>query len=288
MKAPRRQKPSYEYPDIPEYDARKKLALEREYIGIYISGSLLDDYSKNIEALSPMSIGYINAAVNEENEEYGGVSDKQTVTLVGIITGSNKKTTKNGDMMAIVTLEDKTSQIKVLVFSKLYEKVSSLVNVDSIVSVVGDISIKDDETAEILARKVDALVRDSEYSGSAPLKREYQKAESQSAYRSERTSYTSQQAENRQIKAEPKQTQMPKKDFSGASKIYIKVPSLDCVQYRRSMALVEIFCEGKCEVIFYDNSSASYRKLSSPRLELTENVYKLLSDICGNENVIVK
>jgi hypothetical protein len=54
------------------------------------------------------------------------------------------------------------------------------------------------------------------------------------------------------------------------------------------MALVEIFCQGKCEVIFYDNSSASYKKLASPKLELTENVYKLLSDICGKENVIVK
>ena len=38
----------------------EKLSLEKEYIGIYISGSLLDDYTKNIEAISPINIGYIN------------------------------------------------------------------------------------------------------------------------------------------------------------------------------------------------------------------------------------
>jgi hypothetical protein len=87
---------------------------------------------------------------------------------------------------------------------------------------------------------------------------------------------------------EVQKTRQIKAELSSASKIYLKVPSLDSVQYRRAMALVEIFCEGKCEVIFYDNSSASYKKLASPRLELTQNVYKLLSDICGKENVIVK
>jgi len=261
--------PSYEYPDIPEYDARKKLALEREYIGIYISGSLLDDYNKNIEALSPMNIGYINASANEENEEYGSISDKQTVTVVGIITVSNRKTTKNGDMMVILTLEDRTSQIRVLVFSKLYEKVSSIVGVDSIVSVVGDVSMRDDGTAEILAKRVETLRRDSEYSSQTlPDKNIDRKLTKE--------------------KNEVQTVKQPKTDLAGASKIYLKVPSLDCVQYRRIMALVEIFCEGNCEVIFYDNSSASYRKLASPRLELTENVYRLLSDICGKENVIVK
>ena len=278
--------PSYEYPDIPEYDARKKLALEREYIGIYISGSLLDDYSKHIEALSPMNIGYINAGANEENEEYGSISDKQTVTVVGIITASNKKTTKNGDMMAIVTLEDKTSQIRVLVFSKLYEKVSAIVNTDSIVSVVGDISLKDDGTAEILARRVEVLVRNGEYSSAPATVQEDKKV-----YRNESTQHSEVNKTGRSTPSESYQTPVkpqPRQDLSGASKIYIKVPSLESRQYRRAMALVEIFCEGKCEVIFYDNSSSAYRRLASPRLELTDNVYKLLCDICGNENVIVK
>jgi DNA polymerase-3 subunit alpha len=261
--------PTYEYPSVPEYDARKKLSLEKEYIGIYISGSLLDDYRKNIEALSPINIGYINACANEENEEYASISDKQTVTVVGIVTACSRKTTKSGDMMAIVTLEDKTSQIKVLMFSRLYEKVSSLIGVDSIISVVGDLSIRDDGTAEILAKRVEVLRRDSEYSSAALPNKEI----SRSPVR-----------EN----AEVQTTKQIKTELSTASKIYLKVPSLDSVQYRRAMALVEIFCEGKCEVIFYDNSSASYKKLASPKLELTENVYKLLSDICGKENVIVK
>ncbi len=265
--------PTYEYPSVPEYDARKKLSLEKEYIGIYISGSLLDDYTKNIEAISPINIGYINACANEENEEYGSISDKQTLTVVGIVTACNRKTTKSGDMMAIVTLEDKTSQIRVLVFSKLYEKVSSLVSVDSIISVVGDLSMRDDGTAEILAKRVEALRRDNEYSAPTSSGRDFGK-EVRKAPVSEKTgSQTVKEA---------------KTDFSSASKIYVKVPSLDSTQYRRAMALVEIFCKGRCEVIFYDNSSASYKKLSSPRLELTENVYKLLSDICGKENVIVK
>ena len=265
--------PSYEYPDVPEYDARKKLSLEKEYIGIYISGSLLEDYSKHISEISPISISAINASASEDNEadgEYGTVKDRQTVNIVGVVTASNKKMTKNGDMMAIITLEDRNAQIKVLVFSKLFENVAPIVNTDSIISVLGDVSMKDDGSAEIIARKIAPLVHNAKYAS--------EKGEVKTVARSEP-----------QAEASQKVREMPQKaDLSEASKVFIKVPSLDSEQYKRALALVTIFSEGSCEIVFYDSSSSAYRKMSSPKLELTSNVYRLLCDICGKENVIFK
>ncbi len=252
--------PSFEYPSIPEYDAHKKLALEKEYIGIYISGSILDDYSRNISDISPLSISTVNASANEENEEYGAVADRQTVNVAGIVTASNKKVTKNGNMMAILTLEDKSAQIKVLVFSNVFEKFASLTNADAIISVVGDVSMKDDGTAEIIAKKLSPLIHNSRY--------EYQRKRDEKV-------------------AEPRETPKTNENLH-TSKVYIKVPSVDSEQYKRVLALVEIFSEGSCEVVFYDSATSSYKKMSSMHLEVTDNVYRLLSDICGKENVILK
>ncbi len=263
--------PSFEYPKIPEYDARKKLALEKEYIGIYISGSLLEDYSKNISDISPIDILAINSSANEESEEYGTLSDRQSVNVVGIVTASNKKMTKSGNMMAIITLEDKSSQIKVLVFSNVFEKSASLTSVDSIVSVFGEISIRDDGTAEIIAKRISPLICNDQYSQKkVPIKNEVPSTPSAYAPR-----------ENSARAPEENKA-------TGASKVYIRVPSLDSEQYRRALALVEIFDDGVCEVVFYDSASAAYKKMSSSRLDMTSNVYRLLCDICGKDNVILK
>ena len=256
---------SYEYPNIPEYDTKKKLSLEREYIGVYVSGSLLDGYSDHISDISPTDISIINmSASDEENaQEHEAVKDRQSVNIVGIVTASNKKQTRNGDMMAIITLEDKASQIRVLVFSKIYEKFAAYTGVDSIVSVFGEVSIKDDGSAEIVARKIEPLITNGSYT---------------------RKTVTAAKAPEERVQRTP----VIDNTAIYHKKLYIKVPSLDSEEYKRAIAVVSIFCEGDTEVVFYDSSSSSYHKILTLKTDVTENAYKLLCDICSKENVILK
>lgn len=251
---------AYEYPDIPEYDSKKKLSLEREYIGVYISGSLLDGYSKNISDISPTEIADINLSASEEDAadtEYEKIKDRQSVSVVGIITAANKKATKSGDMMAIITLEDRRAQIKVLLFSKVFEKYAPLISADLAVSVFGEVSMKDDGSAEIIARRVEALVPNEKYQSAPSVP-----------------------------KNEPKKTEAEARP--AAKTVYIKVPSIGSEIYKRALATVSIFDEGSTDVVFYDNSSATYHKMSSLRTDVTANAYKLLCDICGRDSVILR
>ncbi len=263
----------YEYPDVPEYDARKKLSLEKEYIGIYVSGSLLDDYTDSLSALQTTDIITINSSASDESDISDGderIKDRQNVNIAGIITSVNKKVTKNGAVMAIATLEDRTSQIRILVFPALFEKLARYIANDAIIAVNGDVSMKDDGSAEILVRRIAPISRNGEGSP-AP---------------SQKTPAPAATYEHSRPVLAPMGEKTP--DLHSAKKIYVKLPDLSGDVFKRAFAIYEIFCDGACEMILYDSSKGEYKKLPGATFEPTDNAYRLLCSICGKENVIIK
>ena len=152
----------YEYPDLQELELRDILRLEKEASGMYFSGHLTDEYSANARDIGAVQISDILSAFDEENEtpEY---SEKQLVSVVGLIAERTVKRTKNGDNMAFLTLEDKYGEIECVVFPKVYEEFSPMLNVDEIVGVCGEISVREEEPPKLIARAFAPLRVNSRY-----------------------------------------------------------------------------------------------------------------------------
>ena len=151
--------PSFEYPDIEEFSKKELLMFEKEIAGMYFSGHILDSYSKHIQSLKHINI--IDIIGDEEKDsEY---KEKDSVKIVGIITSKTIKQTKKKENMAFITIEDATSEIEVIVFPKAYEKYSHLLNVENVVFVNGNISVREDEPCKILLSSVENLSPNSEF-----------------------------------------------------------------------------------------------------------------------------
>ena len=156
----------FSYPDIPEFSLREKLLLEKECSGMYFSGHVLNEYKAHIASLSAARIADILAIANEDGEPL--YRDKQTVTVAGIVTKKTVKTTKNGDSMAFVTVEDRTGEIEVVVFARQYLGSAGILVTESPVVVRGTVSVRDEERPKILMNSCERLLTDTEFAADKP------------------------------------------------------------------------------------------------------------------------
>ena len=125
-----------------EWDKRDKLAFEREMLGLYVS----DHPLAGLEQLLYSSADTTIAALNED----GTVPDGQIVTLAGILTGVQRRITKQGRAWASATLEDLAGGVEALFFPNTYEVVGQYIAEDAIVIVKGRVDRRDD-TPRIMA-----------------------------------------------------------------------------------------------------------------------------------------
>ncbi len=145
---------------LPEFDKRDLLAMEKDTIGLYLSGHPLDDYKDTIMRFSNANIGEINAlAVQEESGEYviaegGRFKDGDFVTVGGIITARRNKMTKNATMMAFLRFEDLYGSLDVIVFPKKYDACASMIHEDSIVFIKARVSLREDEAPKLILENI--------------------------------------------------------------------------------------------------------------------------------------
>ena len=122
-------------PELEEWEKRIRLAFEREMLGLYVSDHPLLGLEHVLLANRDHSIG---ALVAED-----GPRDV-TTTVAGMITAVTRKQTKNGDLWAIVTVEDLEASVEVLLFPKAYQLVALQLATDTIVRIKGRVVGKDD------------------------------------------------------------------------------------------------------------------------------------------------
>ncbi len=147
------------YPEINEYPKRNMLSMEKEMLGLYISGHPLEEYKSELQASVTITTAEL-ASDNEEDAqdiERNSELDGKRVTMGGIIVSVKQKTTKTNNMMAFVELEDLYGTLEIIVFPKIYEKFKSLLVQDTIVLVEGRISQKEEEAAKIICDAVRPL-----------------------------------------------------------------------------------------------------------------------------------
>ncbi|MDD6692819.1 MAG: DNA polymerase III subunit alpha [Olsenella sp.] len=115
-------------PDGVEWDRSVKLSQEHEVLGLYVSDHPLRPYEYALTKARDYQISELTASEEYTNPVTGAtqtrykVPEGESIRLAGMVSSVQKKTTKNGDSMAIVTLEDMEGEITLVVFPKLYKE----------------------------------------------------------------------------------------------------------------------------------------------------------------------
>lgn len=144
------------YPDVGEYPYKQLLSMEKEMTGVYVSGHPLDEYRKELEALE---INTAWVAELKERPDAGIDEDGHQVVMGGILTALRPKATKKGAMMGFITLEDLTGQIECLLFPRIFERYSKLLELDMPVLLTGHLSVREEEDTKLLVDVVEPLVQ---------------------------------------------------------------------------------------------------------------------------------
>ncbi len=118
-------------PDLPQPE---KLRKEKELLGFYVSDHPLKSIQQTARYLAPINL-----------TQFGEQKEGIMVCAVVMLNGVKKVMTKKGEPMAILQIEDLTAQSEAVVFPKYYERISSLLQVDSRLIIWGKIEQKDDK-----------------------------------------------------------------------------------------------------------------------------------------------
>ncbi|WP_084519434.1 DNA polymerase III subunit alpha [Nocardia mexicana] len=123
-----------------EWDTKHKLALEREMLGLYVSGHPLDGVAHVLAAQTDTPIPSILD---------GDVKDGAQITIGGILASVTRRINKNGMAWASAQLEDLTGGIEVLFFPQAYSVYGMDVVEDAVVLVKARVSVRDDRISLI-------------------------------------------------------------------------------------------------------------------------------------------
>ena len=149
-----------ELPELPEYNEKALLSMEKEMVGIYLSGHPLSEYEKILEKYATTNSSEISEIMdaNEGNVLYDG----SRVVIGGIIIKKQNKITKNNNMMAFITLEDLYGTVEGIIFPKIYDDCKDILYEDNIVLVEGTIDTSEEESPKLIINKVTELKKEYE------------------------------------------------------------------------------------------------------------------------------
>lgn len=141
----------YTMPKREEYEERERLNLEKEVLGMYVSGHPLSQYKEELERKTSIDNGKLNS-LKEDEEAFFSLDDREVI-MGGMVVNKTIKTTKRNDIMAFIELEDLYGTIEVIVFPQILQRYNAILNEDSIIYVKGRLNIKEGENAKIIANE---------------------------------------------------------------------------------------------------------------------------------------
>jgi len=118
-----------EYTMVRPWPEGRVLEGEKETLGLYLTGHPIDRYLPEIKNFCKLRINALQPTRRGDN-----------VMIAGLVVNIRVMKTKKGLNWAIVTLDDQSARIDLMVYSELYEQTKELLSKDQIIVVKGDIS----------------------------------------------------------------------------------------------------------------------------------------------------
>ena len=154
----------YNFIELKEFEDKELLSMEKEMLGIYISGHPLAKIREQIVKLTNIDTMQM-MELKEEVDATGNTikyKDGQFVKYAGIISSIKKKYTKSNKLMAFATIEDLYGSAEIIIFENAYQNAANLLVTDNIVLVEGRLSIREDEDVKIVARDIKSISSEEE------------------------------------------------------------------------------------------------------------------------------
>ena len=132
------------------------LQWEKDLLGLYFSSHPLDSLQEFFESKGVITV---RDAMDKKNGD---------IVILGVmITKIRRITTKKGDRMAFLTAEDKTGQIDLIVFPRVYETMKDVLEENKPMLLVGKLNVRDGEKSIVLdkAKYVDPDKHSSDFKG---------------------------------------------------------------------------------------------------------------------------
>ncbi len=133
------------FPPLDDWAPSLRLQYERELTGFYISAHPLERFQDELSLLGTATISRLP-----------DLPDRQPVTLCGTVGTLKPITTKKGETMGILTLEDLTGSVEVVIFPDLFLLAKGLLGQDHLVRVTGVLEASE-KGPKILGSEVEDL-----------------------------------------------------------------------------------------------------------------------------------
>ena len=240
-------------PDIEEFSARERMAMEKETTGLYLTGHPMDEYRAAVKKIGASPIG---AVMNDFAAEDGprSFADGQYITVAGVVAGARTRPTKNNSLMSYITLEDDTGAMEVIAFQRVLDQSSMFIKDNAALIVRGRISVRDEKEPQLMADTI----------------RPIEEADSMKA-----------------AAARPDGAPKPAPhgdDPATQQKLWVKLPAADDPRIKRIELILTMF-PGQQQMVIY--CAREKRKLTA-RCIIHDSLVAELKEMLGEENVVVK
>ncbi|MHB8454721.1 MAG: DNA polymerase III subunit alpha [Acidiferrobacterales bacterium] len=115
--------------DVPPWSEEERLQGEKETLGLYLTGHPIQRFEAELRHITDACLADLKPTENS------------TIVVAGLVVGMRTMNTRRGDRMAFVTLDDRTGQLELAVFSELYERHRELLGKDNLLVVEGQVSV---------------------------------------------------------------------------------------------------------------------------------------------------
>ena len=138
-------------PPMPDLEQNVKLKMEKETIGLYVSGHPLSQMRELIDALPSTPIASILEAPGQPD---GGIRDGSVVNVACVVTGKRLRTTKKDETMAFCDVEDLTGGLVALVFPRILSQYAQILVPEQMVYLTAKVSFREDEEPTLICENV--------------------------------------------------------------------------------------------------------------------------------------
>jgi DNA polymerase-3 subunit alpha len=128
--APDEEEHAEQYVDCKKWTFRENLGYEKQVLGLSLSGHLIDEVKYWLEQLKLPKLAQLQPTHR-----------KSQVKFAGVISAMVQRKTKKGSLISILTIDDGTDRMEMMVFTELYDKIKETIKVDDIVMIEGEIGI---------------------------------------------------------------------------------------------------------------------------------------------------
>ncbi|MHB8256233.1 MAG: DNA polymerase III subunit alpha [Acidiferrobacterales bacterium] len=117
------------FTEIAPWTEEQRLQGEKETLGLYLTGHPIRRYEEELRHITDSCLADLKPI------------EDRTVVVAGLVVGMRTMNTRRGDRMAFVTLDDRTGQLELAVFSEMYERHRELLGKDNLLIVEGPVSV---------------------------------------------------------------------------------------------------------------------------------------------------